>query len=88
MTIDNDSVTRNVSYYIIAHASKFIPPGSVRVASTLPDGLANVAFRRPDGKIVVLVANEKNEARELGIRCAGKVTAISLPPGAVATVEL
>jgi glucosylceramidase len=88
LTIDNDSVTRNVSYYIIGHASKFIPSGSVRVASTLPDGLANVAFRRPDGKIVVLVANEKNEVRELGIRCAGKVTAISLPPGAVATVEL
>jgi glucosylceramidase len=30
-----DTVTRNVSYYIIAHASKFVPPGSVRVASKL-----------------------------------------------------
>jgi glucosylceramidase len=88
LTIDTDTVTRNVSYYIIGHASKFISPGSVRIASTLPEGLANVAFRRPDGKIVVLVANEKNEARELGIRCAGKVAAINLPPGAVATVEL
>jgi glucosylceramidase len=35
ITIDNNnSYTRNVAYYIIAHASKFVPQGSVRISST------------------------------------------------------
>lgn len=36
LTLDGDRVTRNLAYYVIAHASKFIPPGSVRIASTAP----------------------------------------------------
>ena len=36
LTIDKDSVCRNVAYYVIAHASKFVRPGSVRIASTAP----------------------------------------------------
>jgi len=34
ITIDGDIVTRNLAYYTIAHASKFVLPGSVRIAST------------------------------------------------------
>jgi glucosylceramidase len=34
VTIDGDEVTRNIAYYTIAHASKFVRPGSVRIAST------------------------------------------------------
>jgi glucosylceramidase len=34
VTIDGDNVTRNIAYYTVAHASKFIRPGSVRIAST------------------------------------------------------
>src|SRR5580704_15618861 len=32
-TVNGTTVTRNTSYYIIAHASKFVAPGSARVAS-------------------------------------------------------
>jgi glucosylceramidase len=38
VTIDGDKVTRNIAFYTIAHASKFIRPGSVRIASTSPGG--------------------------------------------------
>ena len=51
-------VTRNVSYYIIAHASKFVPPGSYRIGSNIPGSLHNVAFKRPDGKKVLIVEND------------------------------
>ena len=34
VTIDGDIVSRNIAYYVIAHASKFVRPGSVRIAST------------------------------------------------------
>lgn len=32
--IDGDKITRNLAYYTIAHASKFVRPGSVRISST------------------------------------------------------
>ena len=36
ITIDGDAVTRNIAYYVIAHASKLVPPGSKRIFSTAP----------------------------------------------------
>jgi glucosylceramidase len=33
VTIDGDNVTRLLAYYAAAHASKFVPPGSVRIDS-------------------------------------------------------
>jgi len=36
LTIDGDQVSRNVAYYVVAHISKFVPPGSVRVSSNAP----------------------------------------------------
>ncbi len=34
VTIDGDKVIRNIAFYTVAHASKFVRPGSVRIAST------------------------------------------------------
>ncbi len=79
------SVTRNVAYYIIGHASKFVPPGSVRITSTLAGNLQNVAFRTPAGKKVVLVLNEGTAPQTFNIRSHGKGFATSLPAGAVGT---
>ncbi|MGA2974637.1 MAG: glycoside hydrolase family 30 protein [Spirochaetia bacterium] len=46
------------SYYYLGHFSRFIVPGSERVAcSTYTDALEVTASRRPDGKIVVVVLN-------------------------------
>jgi glucosylceramidase len=80
-----DSVTRNVSYYIIAHASKFVRPGSVRVASNIVDGMDNVAFISPEGKKVLIVVNDNDTAKEFGIGWGDRVAKASLPGGAVGT---
>jgi glucosylceramidase len=86
LTIDGDNVTKNVSYYIIGHASKFVTPGSVRIGSTVPEGFPNVAFQRPDGKKVLLVVNEHKEAKDFAVTVVDKSTKINLPAGAVATL--
>jgi glucosylceramidase len=86
LTIDGDNVTRNVSYYIIGHASKFVTPGSVRIGSTVPDGFANVAFQRTDGKKVLLVVNEHKEAKDFAVSVGDKSAKINLPAGAVGTL--
>ncbi|WP_296705625.1 glycoside hydrolase family 30 beta sandwich domain-containing protein, partial [Algoriphagus sp.] len=64
VTIDGDSVTKNPAYYIVAHASKFVLPGSKRIESTIPDALPNVSFLRPDGKVVLIVLNTKEEKQK------------------------
>ncbi len=85
ITLDGDRVTRNPAYYIIAHAAKFVRPGSVRVPSTLPQGLPNVAFRAPDRRLVLIVLNPKNAPQSLTVRCDGRGFAARLPANAVAT---
>lgn len=79
------SVTRNVAYYIIAHASKFVPSGSVRIASNIAGNLQNVAFLTPAGKKVLIVSNDGNSPETFNIRFKGKWVTHSLNAGAVAT---
>lgn len=81
----NGIVTRNVSYYIIAHASKFVPAGSYRISSTNTSGLQNVAFITPSGNKVLLVLNEAATDAGFNIRSNGKWSAVTIPAGAVAT---
>lgn len=80
------SVTRNVAYYIIAHASKFVPSGSVRVMSTSnAGGLFSVAFKTPAGKKVLIMLNDGSSSASFNIRFKGKWVTTSLQAGAVGT---
>jgi glucosylceramidase len=79
------AVTKNVAYYIIGHASKFVPTGSVRIASNLIDKLDNVAFKTPEGKTVLIVVNTNNDEQSFNIKNEEQKVATSLPAGAVAT---
>jgi O-Glycosyl hydrolase len=108
--LDGDKVTKNLAYYVIAHASKFVRPGSVRIGSTNPgdmtvalttdeqnrditrvatynnfDILPNVAFRTPEGKFVLIVANTTWNMSSFRIQFRGQYANIQLRPGAVGT---
>lgn len=85
LTIDGNSVTRNPAYYIIAHASKFVAPGSMRIGSNIPDKIPNVAFKTPDGKIVVIVLNDSDSDQVVTIKLNDRSIKASMKPGAVAT---
>jgi len=85
ITIQGDSITRNPGYYIIAHGSKFVRPGSVRIASNMPDSLYNVAFRTPSDQIVLIVENSGVTTQSFNILFHGKTVISSLEQGAVAT---
>ena len=84
ITVGND-VTRNVGYYIIAHASKFVPMGSVRIKSSITGNIANVAFITPNGKKVVIALNEGNATESFNLRFNNKIITLSLPSGGVAS---
>lgn len=85
LTITGTDYTRNVSYYIIAHASKFVTPGSVRISSDGPAALAQVAFVRPDGKKVLIVSNDGTSDLGFNIQYKGKSAFSQLKAGSVAT---
>ena len=79
------TVTRNVAYYIVAHASKFVPAGSVRIASNITGSLQNVAFKTPAGKKVLIVENDGASSSTFNIKFNNKWVATTLESGAVAT---
>ncbi|MEO5890797.1 MAG: glycoside hydrolase family 30 beta sandwich domain-containing protein [Ferruginibacter sp.] len=79
------SVTRNVAYYIVAHASKFVPAGSVRIFSNITGSLQNVAFKTPSGKKVLIVENDGTASETFNIRYKNKWIVTTLPAGAVGT---
>jgi len=85
LTINGNVVTRNVAYYIIAHASKFVEPGSVRIASNTTGNLQNVAFKTPSGKKVLIVENDGDGITSFNIRFNGKWVTATLAGGSAAT---
>ena len=86
LTIDGASnVAHNVAFYIIAHASKFVPAGSVRISSNINGNLQTVAFQTPDNKKVLIVENDGNETINFNIKFNGRWTTTQLDGGAVGT---
>ncbi|HWZ16425.1 MAG TPA: glycoside hydrolase family 30 beta sandwich domain-containing protein [Mucilaginibacter sp.] len=85
ITINGDEVTRNPAYYIIAHASKFVSPGSKRVASNYFEELPNVAYITPAGKMVLIVFNDSGTGKTFNIQYEHKATTEILSAGAVGT---
>lgn len=79
------TVTRNVSYYIIAHGSKFVRPGSVRIGSNNTSSIVTVAFKNPAGKKVLIALNKGTNAESFNIKFNGKMVTTSLNGGAVGT---
>jgi glucosylceramidase len=81
----SSTVTRNVSYYIIAHASKFVRPGSIRIGSNNAGSFVTVAFKNPEGKKVLIALNKGTNAEAFNIKFNGKMVTTSLNGGAVGT---
>lgn len=110
ITIDKDAVSFNLAYYTIAHASKFVRPGSIRIGSTTRGDqtvtltedeerpglkrmaiientqvLPNVAFETPDGRIVLIVANDEQSVTSFAVQDRGQTVNIRLNSGVVGT---
>jgi len=85
LTIDGDNVKRNPAYYIIAHASKFVRPGSKRISSNQPDNLPNVAFVTPDGSTVLIVLNDASVTQTFNMKLGEETASSALAGGAVGT---
>jgi glucosylceramidase len=88
---EDGTVTRNAEYYTLGHLSRFVRPGAHRVASssygsTGWNGLPmSVAFTNPDGSTVLVVHNEHDDPRTIGVAVGDRSFDYTLPGGALAT---
>jgi glucosylceramidase len=85
ITLDGDSATFNVAYYALAHFSKFVRPGSLRIGSSELEQLPTAAFLTPEGKIVLVVANTGNFPKTFAIGYHGKFLETTMPSESVGT---
>ncbi|WP_428388425.1 glycoside hydrolase family 30 beta sandwich domain-containing protein [Mucisphaera sp.] len=89
VTIDTNTgeITREVEYYALAHASKFVQPGAVRIESSTFDGtLETVAFLNPDGSEVLIALNPTQSNQTFTLDRDGDTFTYTLPRRAVATL--
>jgi glucosylceramidase len=79
-------VTRNVEYYVLAHAAKFVRAGARRIDSTSgAGGILSVAFRNPDGSIAAIVLNDGAAVSDFSVSLNGRSFVHTLPPQSLAT---
>jgi glucosylceramidase len=92
ITIDSQTgaVTRNDEYYAIAHFSRFVMPGALRVKSTDTDadkGLANVAFVDPmDGSVILVMVNINKTQKRVSVADGQYQFEYAMPAESVATI--
>jgi glucosylceramidase len=81
------TIERNPGYYLMAHSAKFIRPGSVRVHSSEVDRLPNVTCLTPESRLVMVVMNDADGARQFRVRHRGACATLELGMGDVATLR-
>ena len=89
ITIDpaTGAITRNVEYYVLGHASRYVLPGAWRVATTKrAEGLDSAAFLNRDGSRVAILHRTAGDA-PISLAIDGQRFLVPLPNGAVATLR-
>jgi glucosylceramidase len=91
VTIDHSNspatVIPSVDFTALAHASKYVVPGALRIDSTSSTEslLKHVAFRNPDGAVAFLALNPGDVPITFSICWQGQYATYTLAPGAVVT---
>lgn len=89
VTIDptTGSITRNVEYYVLGHASRYVLPGAFRIATTKRgDRVEAAAFLNPDGSRVAILHRTDGDG-PVTIALGGERYSVPLAMGAVTTLR-
>jgi glucosylceramidase len=95
------TVSYGLNYYQLGQISKFVVPGAVRIGSNalvsdfrtpkgaygVTPGLDDVAFRNPDGTIVLVTYNNSGSWIRFAVTASGRWFQTAIPPGAMTTFE-
>lgn len=71
VTIDpkDGSIIYRPEYYVLGHISKFVYPNASRIESNQYEGdIESVAFKNPDGSIILILSNRYNMAKNIKVK--------------------
>ncbi len=84
---EKDEVYFTPLYYTMAHFSKFMRPGAMKIGCTINHkDLMATAVKNPDGTIAVVIFNPTSEKQSLEIKLNNKIKIISIDAKALQTV--
>lgn len=84
---DDGTYTRNEEYYSIAHFSKHVVPGAIRVkVDSSNTQLLATGFLNPDGSIVLVMHNMNRSHTSFNININGTLTEYRMPQHSTATL--
>ena len=79
--------TLEPTYYAIAHFSRFIKKGAVRIGhSTFTEDVRAAAFRNPDGTVAAVLLNKSNSAVKTLLRYHDQTAPLTLSANSITTV--
>ena len=83
-----NSVVRNSHYYDVAHCSKVLQPGAVRLGTSgySAAGLTYQLYRNPDGSYAALILNETGSDALINFVTDNYAVACRIPPRAIQSV--
>ena len=84
---EKDEVYLTPLYYTMAHFSKFMRPGAVKIGCTINHkDLVTTAVKNPDGTIAIVIFNPTSEKHNLEIKLNNKAKIISIDGNALQTI--
>ena len=89
VTVDpaTGAIARNVEYYVLGHASRFVLPGAWRVATAKRgDGVEAAAFLNRDGSRVAILYRNSGDG-PVTVALDGERYSVPLAVGSVATLR-
>ena len=78
------AVRYNPEFYVVKHFSHFIRPGARKLSIT-GDRRTELAFRNPDGAIVLVLHNDREEAASVRVKVGMQVVELEITAHAFGT---
>ena len=92
VTIDRatSTITWNPDFQPVCLVSRWVRPGDVRISASITGSFRTplTAFRKPDGRVIVLAQNQGNSAVAITIDLAGNHISATLPASADCVLEI
>ena len=86
---ENDEVYFTPLYYVMAHFSKFMRPGAVKIGCDVNNkDLKVTAVQNPDKSIALVIFNPTEQSHSIEINISNDKSAISIPAKALQTVVI
>jgi len=86
ITKNTQKITYTGTYYYLAHFSKFVRPGAVRVETAgKADGVRVMTFQSAEGGYVAQILNSADENKDVNLEAQGKTLHLTVPAKSIST---